>query len=1386
MLAGGMVIAAPSMVPEAAAANATLYVSAENSMFDNTFGGPQVIEIVVSDPSIQSLDDLHGTPDVTVNGKNAQLAQAADGSWYAYIVDVDMAEAANNVASGIVFGQLCANTDTAIINDANDDTLSFTQTQGFYSTACTATTDAPVSAALETVDHAAPTVLANLITLANVAPTSGVFHDGATITLTLVSDTPGEANVNNTSTTATFTDADGDGLIDAGELGTPEMTDPTDAGDLTLTELTTAQNVLNSQKLWNAVNSGNLHNDSFGGVGLDNNNDVFIQAFDFNPTGSVTIEYNKAGTNEVSTLKFDTTTDIVTSDLDRTKVPQGAHVHLDIGDPQLNIDPTSDDNWRFVSTTGAAHYRNGIETVPVADLMFEGNGVFKATANGVLAVNQTNADLTTDVTYDIGLYESGANTSVFSTTDDDDNSVIKVLAAAPRGTAGTIDYNDSPVSIVATNFFAEINMDESSIGDEWNSGEPITVTLVDSDLNLNTRSDEDLDVNTTTVSLNPSLQIGSPVVLASTATFDVTDASADVTTLYATAATSSYDTFGKVINFTPTDADANGGASTSYNLDVDTDVDVNDWNTLVALGGTEYLNYDVRSVVTGLSATAVSVTIFADANNDGLLAAGNAEDVLAQFALNASGQGLVAIAAETIDDALVTGILDTENLAYEFSFTVPAGNELAITSSYPIVADVFSFGDSINNAIYRMELEETGDNTSEFVGSIEYIMINQTNAVAATYAGLSTISNDIVVLVVDTMTDEDALRVNYLDLGADGVSTQIADQQDAPSHSGVVDLDLDNYKVADTVNVTLTDMDLNVDSDLIDVFITQASSQVDGDLLSTTTHVLDITFNDVAYDGLNGTGFTLTETDAASGIFVGSFQVPATYSTSAFASGTLDTLGDASGDQIALADNIVTTKGFSVGDAITVTGASGATATDTLIAADIDASGNLISTYGSTAADFTDDAGTFIVGEDVTITLTTVVNATTTGTDIEVNYNDHRDSSGNTIEVGDGAGIRANTGSISLDRTVYPVPWGLNTDFAAITSGKTPNSFSLFPVHATGITSVIDTAAEQINTAGGDLTIHVQVADADLDLSAVGEDKMNTNRAAGAVGPIKLTVSRGNSDLTLAYAGGTTASTTSTIVVGADPTFTARTMGPINEVAGDTGIFELDFTIRYTDGPESSLCPTTTTYTSLDGDAGVADTDRFGAAATAGTDYCILQGDILTVEYTDATDASGNVNTVTDSATFDLRNGVLQSDKSVYIIGSDMILTIIEPDWDLDNDGAQSYDLDVIEWDSSAQTTTIGSTSAFDPEPSAFRETGDSTGIFQVVIEIPSTLDSTNLERGEQIDLEYTDWGPSGANYVGAEDEDVNVTAYTSNFGATVELDQKVYTWTDKVYITIV
>ena len=223
---------------------------------------------------------------------------------------------------------------------------------------------------------------------------------------------------------------------------------------------------------------------------------------------------------------------------------------------------------------------------------------------------------------------------------------------------------------------------------------------------------------------------------------------------------------------------------------------------------------------------------------------------------------------------------------------ITKGSAYGSTHTYTdvdIVADVFSFGDGVNNAIYRLLLEETGDNTATFAGTIEYEMLNQINInLDGTYNALATIDSDIDIIVEQDMTDEDSPRVNYLDLGADGVSTQIADQVEAPSHSGVVTLDMENYKIADTVVVTLDDQDMNTDSELIDVYITSSTDDKVGD--GSGTHVIDITFNDQTWtaaaagktdgspdDGLFASGFTIVETGLDTGIFVGSFQIPETY-----------------------------------------------------------------------------------------------------------------------------------------------------------------------------------------------------------------------------------------------------------------------------------------------------------------------------------------------------------------------------------------------------------------------------------------------------------------------------------------------------------------------------
>jgi len=84
MLAGGMVIAAPAMVPEAAAAG-QLYVSAENAQFGNLFAGGQIVEVIVRDPNRADTEVAEAEPIVRVDNNLLRMAQGVDGYWYAYI-----------------------------------------------------------------------------------------------------------------------------------------------------------------------------------------------------------------------------------------------------------------------------------------------------------------------------------------------------------------------------------------------------------------------------------------------------------------------------------------------------------------------------------------------------------------------------------------------------------------------------------------------------------------------------------------------------------------------------------------------------------------------------------------------------------------------------------------------------------------------------------------------------------------------------------------------------------------------------------------------------------------------------------------------------------------------------------------------------------------------------------------------------------------------------------------------------------------------------------------------------------------------------------------------------------------------------------------------------
>ena len=1339
MLAGGMTIAAPGMMPAAHAANANLFVSAENSQFENYMSGPQVIEVVVIDSDINETDQGEGEPDVTVNGKTLRMVQATDGNWYGYFADNDQARiadntvAAANIGSGLDFGIFCDNTTDLSAGGAAPSVVSVTDTVGI------ATSDTGVTGGAQ-------------------------------------------------------------GLA-------PEAACTAFAGGLD------TQNVLREEKDVNpfsSVNNAVLD----GQIGIDPNVWPFIQLYNLNPTGNVVIQYNKGGGVQSTTLTFDTVDQFSGAELDRVKYTTGSQVHATITDLWLNIDPTDEDSWTFGTnsanaTSSGPHYQvfteNGlsggvaINILNVTQaLMCEDNCVLNIdvnaqdAANNVLTLQDNDDSILTQLntttsannatafgvlaaTAQLGtgsapvtITEQGPNSGVFGTYDESDSSVLIITTDAARGTSASIDYNETPVTILVGFDFGSVEI--QPVDDEWNSGEEIPVVVVDNDANKNSRVDEDLDLNNPSVTLIPSLSTGDPFTLGegSNSTLaayanGIAFSPASIvtaTTVPATIAVDSFSQIGRVqaAPMAPT-------LGTALIIDFQTDMDdlrdtIGDTRDIATttLEGFNFLNLDLRSFNT--TGTFTIHTLNASGN---IINSGGTLNPATGSSLLAAGvgpQSLLSLNATAVTTALfnTAAAPASNNFGLLIIHDGDTTNVVASTDDAdPIVTDFFSFGfendgrvasDRIANQIIRIEAEETGDNTGIFEGSLEYLMINQLNIMNEdTYLDLTTIADDPSFIVIEDLTDEDSPRVNYLDLGADGVSTQVADQEEAPSHSGIVSFDNDSYKNADTVTITLEDLDLNVDSDLIDIYTTvlfagDANLDVVGDATVANGgtsfalsngdqlgRLLDVTFDDQPWTsantvapstctvatgidaGLGSTGFTLVETDTESGKFIGDFQIPAAWCRE-----------------------------------------------------------------GTTAPE------------------------SVTGLDIEVNYVDFRDASGEIIEVGDSAGVRANTGSVSLDRTVYPVPFGVPADFGGPGSETSPTDGnqerSIFPIHQTGM----DSAGTARSAAGlqsgefldaGDLTIHIRINDPDFDISASGEDVIAANTTStDPVGPVKISVIRGSDEVVLGYAGGPEV-LDGTIDVGDNDPTTARQFGPIDEIAPDAGIFEIDVEVRYTDGPASTLCPDTTVFEALDGTVGTGEGSRFDVSPDPdGDDYCILQGDILQIEYTDPADASGDVNTVTDSATFDLRNGVLQSDKSVYIIGSDMILTLIEPDLDLDNDQAETYDLDLIEWDSDAATITMGDAdgegAAFDPEPLDFRETGDSTGIFQIVIEIPEELDGDRLERGEESILEYTDWGPSGSDYVGDEDEDVNLTIFTSNFGATVELDQKVYSWTDKVYVTIV
>lgn len=223
-----------------------------------------------------------------------------------------------------------------------------------------------------------------------------------------------------------------------------------------------------------------------------------IQLYDFSgiPT-PVTVNYQKAGGDQAVNLVFDRIpSDLIRVYAPRSDFPPGSQIQGDLLDPQLNIDPTSEDSWTWgaSSSNNTLYYmafdRNGI---PDADgsaamqnlignlttFMFNHNGrltenakpqgvvVFKSQSNGIQTLFANSKGLMRSKSINafsapVTLREIQPNVGIFSDYDNGGIADLVMKNDAPRDKSLIVSYNDKSYTVIVKYHTAKLTMGNSN------------------------------------------------------------------------------------------------------------------------------------------------------------------------------------------------------------------------------------------------------------------------------------------------------------------------------------------------------------------------------------------------------------------------------------------------------------------------------------------------------------------------------------------------------------------------------------------------------------------------------------------------------------------------------------------------------------------------------------------------------------------------------------------------------------------------------------------------------------------------------------------------------------------------------------------------------------
>ena len=811
------------LLSQADAANPNLYVSAENSYYNNHFAGTMVVEVIINDPSISDTDEGKGEPDVTLNGKNIRMVQATDGKWYGYFANLEKAKVADQTivdagvgaaGEGLDFGEFCSR-DTTVFGPsfAESDGIAVPRTGAAGATngnsGFSTCTTVPAGGLVNNVvrnprsintNSAIPTGQIGLN--ANVWPIIQLYSfnndvviqynaAGGTQTVTLQYD-----EIPNILTTLDRANYPPNSHIFVTIKDMQLNQDPTSRDSWTF-------NVGSPQTVFYAAFTENGANAASGTAGLTN----LI--------------------SKLSSLGFD----------------KNGKVAMSLG-------------------SVAQLQSNGHQTIPATDAV----------------PNSFNQIIT--------FVESQPNSGTFENFDFSDQSTIKILSNAPRGQSASIEYDQKSLSIVSGLGDASVTLGTSqpvsgqkvsvTVNDadqNINSGAKDKLDVFRSTALIPTLTignpvtlQNTINVKTYTTSAAP-LSDSAPFVPSS-----VPDTASDRLIL---------NTVGLApTSFVKTSMNLGVSATTLQNLLIRTSAGdqgtnwVNyDFRSIQNQLGLSDFSDTTISLSFGI-ADPTPVTLVSPANMTGskgfvqlptsavnaIATKSGTAFLVINFDTSANGSPSASISSETDTQPIVFDLfsfgrknnVDVANGIYRF--------ELQETGS--------------NSGTFVGTMEYTIAN-----------QLNQFDA--NVIKTLRTIDDDVKFFVNQRLIDEKGINIAYSDVAQTGTTTGVSSKTDIRTHSGQASLTSNVFRFGHPVTVVLVDPDLNVKHDTIEIYsVIDSIASPNVDTVGDTSGgiLLEVLIKDIRYKrctiggvetgGLGTSGFSLIETGPNTGRFEGTFKMP--------------------------------------------------------------------------------------------------------------------------------------------------------------------------------------------------------------------------------------------------------------------------------------------------------------------------------------------------------------------------------------------------------------------------------------------------------------------------------------------------------------------------------